>query len=261
MIDTHSHIYEPEFDEDRDEVVLRAREAGVEHILLPNINRESIPRMMNLCQRYPGFCHPMMGLHPEDVKEGYEVLLDEMERLLTSPSHSYIAVGEVGIDLYWDQTYREEQLCAFERQVCWARDYHLPLVIHTRNAHAEVVEVMERHRHEGLKGVFHCFGGSADEARELLSFEGFALGIGGVLTFKKSKLPDALLEAVPLDRIVVETDSPYLAPTPHRGKRNESSYVSEVVAKLANIYNVEVQEADRLTTSTAYRIFCLPNKA
>lgn len=237
-------------------VVERARENGIEYILLPNINADSVRPMLELCSRYPNYCFPMMGLHPEDVKEDYQERLDEMERLLSQP-HPYIAVGEVGLDFYWDDTFREQQLDAFERQVCWARDFGLPLVIHCRSAHRELVETMERHRAEGLSGIFHCFGGTREEAEELLSFDGFVLGIGGVLTYKKSTLPE-VLKTIPLGRIALETDSPYLAPVPYRGKRNESSYIVQVAKRLAEVYACDVSEVDKNTTDTVKRLFHLP---
>lgn len=259
MIDTHSHIYGPEFEDDRDAVVQRALEAGVEYILLPNINADTVQPMLGLCQRYPDCCRPMLGLHPEDVKEDYEEVLAAFERQLfrSDALLPYIAIGEVGLDFYWDATYREQQLSAFERQICWARDLSLPLVIHSRSAHAELTEIMERHRHEQLTGIFHCFGGTEEEARELLSFEGFVLGIGGILTYKKSTLPD-VLKQVPLHRIVLETDAPYLSPVPHRGKRNESAYVAHTLQRLAEVYNSTPAEIDEITTNTAKRIFGLP---
>ena len=256
MIDTHSHIYGPEFDEDRDLVVERARQAGVEAILLPNINADSVLPMLELCRAYPQFCFPMIGLHPEDVREDYQTRLAEMEDLLEKP-HSFLAIGEVGLDFYWDDTFRKQQIEALERQVCWARDYNLPLVIHCRSAHRELVEVMERHRADNLSGIFHCFGGTCEEAAELLSFDGFVLGIGGVLTYKKSTLPE-VLKTVPLERVVMETDSPYLAPVPHRGKRNESAYVVYVAQRLAEVYGCDVSVVDNVTTSTAKRLFGLP---
>ncbi len=254
MIDTHSHIYGPEFAEDRDEVVLRAREAGVEKILLPNVNEETIPLMMALCQAHPGYCYPMMGLHPTDLEDDYLQVLERMHRLLLVPNHPYVAVGEVGLDFYWDDSRKTQQLDAFEMQIEWARDLGLPLMIHSRSAQKELVDIMNAHRKDGLTGVFHCFGGNAEEARELLSFDGFVLGIGGVLTYKKAILPDALRD-VPLERIVLETDSPYLAPVPNRGKRNESSYVRLVAQKLSEIYQVSLAEVEDVTTCNARRIF------
>ncbi|MCF0197492.1 MAG: TatD family hydrolase [Bacteroidaceae bacterium] len=257
MIDTHSHIYDPPFATDIDEVVSRAREAGVRQVLLPNINAESIAPMMALCARHPAYLRPMMGLHPEDVKADYPQVLDRMEALLADPLHPYIAVGEVGLDYYWDKTFAAEQRQAFERQIGWAERHGLPLMIHTRAAHADMVEVMSRHA--ATTGVFHCFGGTADEARQLLQFPGFMLGIGGVLTYKKSPLPQALAEAVPLTRIVLETDAPYLAPAPHRGKRNEPSFLPHVVERLAEVYGTTAREVERQTTANARRVFPMLN--
>ena len=257
MIDTHSHIYGPEFDEDRDAVVARAKEAGVEQILLPNINADTIAPMLDLCGRYPNYCLPMMGLHPEDVHEDFQEVLDGMWQEVSLPSRPYIAIGEVGLDFYWDATYRRQQLDAFEQQVRWARDLGLPLVIHSRNAHRELMGVMERYRSDGLKGIFHCFGGTVAEAHELLSFEGFVLGIGGVLTYKKSSLAGVLSEAVPLERVVLETDSPYLAPVPYRGKRNESAYVVQTMKRLSEVYGRSLSEVENVTTKTAKRLFGL----
>lgn len=255
MIDTHSHIYGPEFDEDRDAVITRAKDAGVTQILLPNINAETIRPMLDLCEKYPSYCYPMMGLHPEDVKEDFQQVLDGMRALLESPN-PYIAIGEVGLDFYWDLSFRKQQLEAFEQQVCWARDYQLPLVIHSRSSHRELVGVMERHRGEGLRGIFHCFGGSKEEATELLSFEGFVLGIGGVLTYKKSTLPE-ILKSVPMERIVLETDAPYLTPVPYRGKRNESAYISYTLQRLAEVYDCLPKRIDETTSATAKHLFAL----
>lgn len=254
MTDTHSHIYGPEFDDDRDAAIRRAREAGVERILLPNISLDTLPPMLDLCRRYPGYCFPMLGLHPEDVKADWAEVLDCMERLLADPAHPYIAVGEVGLDFYWDTTFKREQLAALERQITWARCWRLPLVIHCRSAHRELVEVMARHRDEGLTGIFHCFGGTLDQARELLQFEGFVLGIGGVLTYKKSTLPEVVAR-IPLERMVLETDAPYLAPVPHRGKRNESAYVGETLLRLAQACGKAAFEVEQITEQNVRRIF------
>ena len=254
MTDTHSHIYEPEFDEDRELVVQRARQAGVERILLPNINEASIGPMLSLCDLYPGYCYPMMGLHPEDVADDYSEVLDKMEELLKDPSHPYIAIGEIGLDFYWDASRSRQQIDAFTRQIEWAVRYRLPLMIHSRSAHAELVRSIRPYVSEGLSGVFHCFGGTLDESRELLSFEGFTLGIGGVATFKKSPLPE-ILQSVPLQRIVLETDSPYLAPVPYRGKRNEPAYVAEIMQKMACIYNVLPEEVEKVTNANVKRVF------
>lgn len=250
MIDTHSHIYGPEFDDDREDVIQRALAAGVEKIFLPNINEESIPRMMDVVRQHPDVCRPMMGLHPEDVREDWQQVLGRMATQLDG----MIAVGEVGLDFYWDDTFRKEQLEAFECQVCWARDRSLPLMIHMRKAENELLQIMEKHKAEGLTGVFHCFSGSKETAQRMLRHEGFALGIGGVATFRNSHLSETLM-SVPLDRIVLETDSPYLSPVPFRGQRNEPSYVEKVAEFLANIYNVSLEELNEITVATTTRIF------
>lgn len=250
MIDTHSHIYGPEFDDDRAEVLQRAMQAGIDKVLLPNINEDSIARMLQVSREFPDVCYPMMGLHPEDVKEDWMQVLDRMESQLDG----MIAIGEVGLDFYWDATYRKEQIEAFERQICWARELDLPLVVHMRKAEPELLEAMDRHKSDGLRGVFHCFGGSKETAARMLKHEGFVLGIGGVVTFKNSRLAETL-QYVPLDRIVLETDAPYLAPAPCRGKRNEPSYVAHVARFLTNIYNVSVEEINAVTNLTVKRVF------
>ncbi len=254
MTDTHSHIYGPEFDADRPEVVERARQRGVGRILLPNINLGSVEPMLSLCRQHPGYCHPMMGLHPEDVREDWEQELDHMEALLCQPNHPYIAVGEVGLDLYWDQTYREQQVAAFRRQVGWAVRMSLPLVIHCRNAQPLLVQVLRDFDESKLTGIFHCFGGSLAEARELLSFPGFCLGIGGVLTYKKSTLPE-VVRNVPIDRLVLETDAPYLAPVPHRGERNESAYVMDTAQRLAQETGLTLEQVEKQTEINVLRLF------
>ena len=254
MIDTHSHIYEPPFNADRKEVIQRARQAGVEYILLPNINADSIAPMLDMCQRYPGYCFPMLGLHPEDIEEDYKQVLADMKAMLEEPNHPYIAIGEVGLDYYWDKSKIKEQDEVFHTQIEWAIEYNLPLMIHSRSSHRQLVAAISEYKDEPLSGVFHCFGGTIEEAQELLQFPGFALGIGGVVTYKNSSLPE-VLTTVPLERIVLETDSPYLTPVPYRGKRNESAYVVEVLRKVAHIYNVSEQEAEDITNSNAKRIF------
>ena len=254
MIDTHSHIYEPPFIADREEVIQRARQAGVECILLPNINAGSIAPMLDMCRRYPGYCFPMLGLHPEDIEENYRQVLADMKALLEAPDHPYIAIGEVGLDYYWDKTKVKEQEETFRTQIEWAIAYHLPLMIHSRSAHRQLVTAISEYKGEALSGVFHCFGGSKEEAQELLQFPDFMLGIGGVVTYKNSHLAETLA-SVPLERIVLETDAPYLAPVPYRGKRNESAYVVEVLRKIAHIYNVSEQQAEDITNSNAKRIF------
>ena len=255
FIDTHTHVYTEEFDADRAAVIARAREAGALHLLLPNIDAASVRPMLSLCEAEPSLCRPMMGLHPTELPADPGPVLDEMEAMLRRPGHPFVAVGEVGVDLYWDDSRRAEQLDVFRRQALWAAELSLPLVVHTRSAHREVVEVL-RPLAARLTGVFHCFGGTAEEADELLSlFPGFVLGIGGVLTFKKSTLPATLRAAVPLDRIVVETDAPYLAPTPHRGQRNEPSYVPLILQKLAETYDVPLPQLEQRLLQTTRRIF------
>ena len=194
----------------------------------------------------------MIGLHPEEVKTDYQSQLDQMLAMLETNPTLFTAIGEVGLDFYWDETYRKEQIDAFEQQIEWAVRFDMPLMIHARNAFQELTEMMETHRNENLKGVFHCFTGTEDEARKLLTFEGFKLGIGGVLTFKKSTLPQVLKNAVPLSRIVVETDAPYLAPVPHRGKRNESAFIIEIIKRLTEIYACNWENIAIETQKNAY---------
>lgn len=255
IIDTHAHLYGEEFTEDIDQVLERARENGVGKIFLPNIDGSSIGEMNRLVEKYPGYLYPMMGLHPTDLTEDYQQVLRRMEELVAAPGHPYIGIGEVGLDYYWDDSMKKEQLAAFDFQVQLALKYDLPLMIHSRSAHADLVRVLQVYREEPLRGVFHSFVGTPDEAAELLSFEHFALGINGIVTFKKSDLPATLSAAVPVQRLVLETDSPYLAPVPWRGKRNESSYLPQVVRKLSEIYTLSEEEVIRYTTETALKIF------
>ena len=255
FIDTHTHIYTEEFNADRTEVVRRATEAGADMLLLPNIDEASIAPMLDLCKEYPTLCRPMMGLHPTELPADPYPLLERMEAMLTADGSPFVAVGEVGIDLYWDDTRRDEQIATFRLQAEWAAKLGLPLMVHSRSAHRELVDTILPLRHD-LCGVFHCFGGSDEEARELLTtFPGFVLGIGGVLTFKKSKLPAVLHAAVPADRIVVETDAPYLAPTPHRGSRNEPAFAALVVEKLAEVYSLPCEEMEQLLLANTLRTF------
>lgn len=256
FIDTHTHIYTEEFDADRTEVVQRAVLAGARALLLPNIDEGSLPAMLKLANAYPALCYPMLGLHPTELPPDPQPLLNRMEQLLTDPHHPYVAVGEVGIDLYWDDSRREEQLQVFARQAEWAVRFGLPLVVHMRAAQPEVVSTLQPLA-DRLTGVFHCFGGTLSEAEELLhTFPGFYLGIGGILTFKKSTLPAVLHAAVPLERIVIETDAPYLAPTPYRGSRNEPAYLPLVIHKLAEIYECSPEHvSQQLLTNTLH---CFP---
>ena len=312
MIDTHSHLDGPEFAEDLEQTLLRAKAAGVEKIFVPGICWADTPRLLEICNTHAGLLYPMVDLHPENIMdEDYHEVLEKMERLIAeSVAESegmniasaesegmnaalaetegmniasaetegmnaalaetegmpyackkhiakapIIGIGEVGLDLYWDDTHKSEQMEVLESQLQWAEKYRLPLMIHSRNAHAELMEIMERHRSSNLTGVFHCFTGTPDEARDLLSFPGFMLGIGGVVTFKKSTLRETIKEAVPLSRIVLETDSPYMAPVPNRGKRNESAYVKNVAEMLADVFGLDLHTIVLHTTENALKVF------
>ena len=254
-IDTHSHLDDKDFADDLDAVIQRAKDAGVETILIPNINLQGLQHLTDICKQHPQYLYPMIGLHPEEVKEGYQQELDQMHDILASNPNQYVAIGEIGLDFYWDDTYRNEQLDAFEQQINWAIEFDKPLMIHSRNAHRELCNIMEKYRDANLAGVFHCFTGTADEARQLLTFESFKLGIGGVATFKKSTLPEVLKNEVPLSRIVLETDAPYLAPVPYRGKRNESSFITAIVGCLSAIYGCEPQNIAVETKKNAFFLF------
>lgn len=256
IIDTHSHLFVEEFGKDRSEVMRRAREAGIVHILMPNIDLASVAPMLGVCAEYEGYCHPMIGLHPTEVNAGYRDVLAQMKAMLDSSPQTFVAVGEVGLDFYWDVTYKKEQLAVLDEQIAWALEYDLPVVIHSREAFPELYALFSHYKDAPLRGVFHSFTGTADEAQALLEFSGFMLGINGVVTFKKSTLPEALRE-VPLSRLVVETDSPYLAPVPYRGKRNESAYVVRVVEKLAEIYGVRPEVVAEQTYANAVELFRL----
>ena len=254
MIDTHSHIFSEEFKEDLPEVIARAKEIGVEKIFMPNIDDTSVEDMLSVCQAYPGYCFPMIGFHPTSL-EGPDAIykVKEMKKRLVE-GHPYIAIGEVGLDLYWDKTWLKEQQQILDEQIQWALEWKLPLVIHCREAFPELFQILEPYKHTELTGVFHSFTGTLDEARELMDYSRFMIGINGVVTFKKSTLPEVLKE-VPLSKLVLETDSPYLAPVPFRGKRNETSYVKRVAVKLAELYGMEIGEVERQTTENALKVF------
>ncbi len=251
FIDTHSHLDGAEFDADRDEAVMRAKAAGVSKVFVPAIDLPSVGTVLATCDRYPGFAYPMIGLHPEEVKPDFKDVLAEMRRLM---SPRFIAIGEVGLDYYWSREYEKEQLEAFEEEVRWSVEYRLPLMIHCRKAQQDMVRVLKRYERELPGGVFHCFTGNANEAEELLRFDKFVLGIGGVLTFKKSHLPE-VLPNIPLSRIVLETDAPYMAPVPMRGERNESAFVAFVLKKMAECYGVSEEDVARQTNANVERVF------
>ena len=263
MIDTHSHIDGQEFAEDLEMVIQRAKDAGVKKIFVPGICLKDTQHLIDVCNAYPNYLYPMIGLHPENIMdENYNHALDELEQIIThfitsdTPSHpKIIAIGEVGLDFYWDDTHKTEQIEVFERQIEWAEKYQLPLIIHSRNAHTELMEIMEKHRGSNLRGIFHCFTGTENEARDLLSFPNFMIGIGGVLTFKKSTLPEVVKNTIPLSRIVLETDSPYMAPAPNRGKRNESAFVKFVAEKLCEVLGVDFDTIVHQTTENVSKVF------
>ena len=253
MIDTHSHLFVEEFSEDLPQVVQRAKDAGVERVFMPNIDDGSFENMMKVCAQFPGYCYSMLGFHPTSVDASSMGKVLQMKKHLVV-GHPFIAIGEVGLDLYWDKTFLREQQEVLDEQIQWALEWHLPLVIHCREAFPELFNVLKPYRTVGLKGVFHSFTGTADEAQQALEYDNFMLGINGVVTFKKSVLPEVLVQ-VPLERLVLETDSPYLAPVPFRGKRNESAFVGKVAEKLADIYGISVAEVCSITSKNALKVF------
>lgn len=251
ITDTHTHLYSEEFSEDRDEMIARALEAGIKRFFIPAIDSTYAPAMFELENSYPEHIFLMTGLHPTHVKENFREELDFVKRELQR--RKYYAVGEIGIDLYWDTSTLEIQQEAFQAQIQLAKKHKLPIVIHCRNAFDEVFEVLEKEKSDDLFGIFHCFTGNRDQAQQALSYN-MKLGIGGVVTFKNGKI-DRFLNEIPLEEIVLETDSPYLAPTPYRGKRNESLYITKVLDKVAAIYNLPKEEVAQVTTSNSKDIF------
>ena len=254
-IDTHCHLDGEEFAQDRDAVVQRARETGCKAIFLPAIDVASCHTVLDVCAQYPDYCRPMLGLHPEEVRADWRDQLLAIRHLLLSVSPKPIAIGEIGLDYYWSREFEHEQLEAFEEQVRWAVDMQLPLMIHCRKAQNEMVQIIKKYAQDLPGGVFHCFTGNEHEARQLLEFPQFVLGIGGVLTFKMSHLPETLAAIVPLDRIVLETDAPYMAPVPMRGQRNESSFIRHIITRMAEAYSVSEEEICRQTNENVNRVF------
>ena len=251
MIDTHTHLYSEEFDKDRAEMIARAKAAGVTRCFIPAIDSSYTERMFQLKNEYPDYVFLMNGLHPCNVKENYKEELTHVENLM--PTHSFCAIGEIGIDLYWDKTFLKEQQEAFTWQIQLAKKHQLPIVIHCREAFEEVFEVLESEKGDDLFGIFHCFSGTEAQAHRAIGY-GLHLGIGGVVTFKNGNI-DKFLKNIDLQYIVLETDSPYLAPVPYRGKRNESAYIVQVADKLSDIYELPVDEIKRITTENATKIF------
>ena len=261
LIDTHCHVYDEAFREDLPQVMERAREAGLEYLLLPNINPETLPSLLDVCRTWPDMCRPMIGLHPEDLAADYHSQLSTLKTLLDQDRaeggvRRYIGIGETGLDLYWDKTRLTDQKDAFRIQIEWALEYDLPIIIHSRDAFNELDSVMSHYKDSGLRGIFHCFSGSETEAQALMQYSGFMFGIGGVLTYKKSTLPQ-VLPIIPLDRVVLETDCPYLPPVPFRGKRNEPSYIVNTAQAMAQAYGMSLEEVVSITSDNARRLFRL----
>lgn len=267
IVDTHTHLDGEEFDEDRSEVILRAKEAGVGMVFLPAIDVKTSEAVLKLSHEYPGYAYPMVGLHPEEVKADWKEQLKKIEAILDEHltavdglngikyKSDYIAIGEIGLDFYWSREFEKEQLEAFEKQVEWSCETGLPLMIHCRKAQNEMLHILRKWKDKLPGGVFHCFTGNQQEAKELLEYANFVLGIGGVSTFKSSHLREDLPAAVPLERIVLETDSPYMAPVPYRGKRNESAFVVQVMKTLATAYGVSEEEVAKVTNQNVERVF------
>lgn len=253
LIDTHSHLFLEEFSEDLPQVIERARSAGITHIFMPNSDSTTIDSMLSVCNAYKDYCFPMIGLHPTSVNADYEKELEIVARELKS-FNKYIAIGEIGMDLYWDKTFLKEQQIALDKQINWALEYDLPVVIHCRDAFDYIYNVLEPYKNTSLKGIFHSFTGTDDEAARILEFSGFLIGINGVVTFKKSHLPEVLTK-IPLEKIVLETDSPYLTPVPNRGKRNESAYVKDTLMKISEIYRMSPETVGSVTSENALKVF------
>ncbi|MDA9666030.1 TatD family hydrolase [Bacteroidota bacterium] len=251
-IDTHTHIYLKDFDEDRKQIIKECLDSGVNKLLLPNIDKSSIADVIKTCELYKDICYPMVGLHPCYVKDSYEDDLNYLKPIIKTIDT--IAIGEIGIDLYWDKSNLENQRKAFMTQINWAKEFKLPIVIHARDSYNEIFEVLDQLNDENLKGIFHCFSSTLEDADRILNYGGFKLGIGGVVTFKNSGL-DKVVKNVDIKNIVLETDSPYLTPNPFRGTRNKSSYIPIIANKLSDIYEISSEEIGNITSKNAKEIF------
>ena len=251
FIDTHTHIYDEQLQPDRDATIQRAIDAGVELMYMPNCDSTTIAGMMDIAETWKDNCLPMMGLHPVYVKENYKEELAIVDQWLAR--HRFSAIGEIGLDYYWDLTYKEQQKEAFELQIDWALQHDLPIVIHSRESTQDCIDIVRKKQNGKLKGIFHCFGGSMDEAKQIIEL-GLYLGIGGVVTFKKAGLAE-VVQDISLEHLILETDAPYLAPVPYRGKRNESSYIPLVAAKIAELKNTDISEIARIATENAEKVF------
>jgi len=251
--DTHAHLYLEEFDADRDQMMQRAEKAGVSHLFLPNIDSTSVKQMLKVCETWPHLCYPMMGLHPTSVRANYLDELDMVRKYLKDTAYRFYGVGEIGIDLYWDKTFQKEQTEAFNLQLGLALEHKLPVAIHTRNSMEVTLKIMEDRNDIGLRGVFHCYSGDVSQAKRAVNMR-FYLGIGGVITYKKSGLAE-VVAAMPLEFLLLETDAPFLPPVPHRGKRNESSYIPLIAQKVAEIKGVTLEKVAEVTTANAMKLF------
>ena len=253
FVDTHAHIYLDDFKDDLAEVISRAKNRGISTILMPAIDISSHPVMLQKEQTFPASCRSMMGLHPCSVKDDYQMELAQVEDFLSK--RKFVAIGEIGLDFYWDISFKSQQYDAFQRQIDWALHYDIPIAIHSRSAVDECIKVVQDNQDGKLKGVFHCFSGTVDQARKIIEL-GFYLGIGGVVTYKNSGL-DKVMDEIPLDHVILETDAPYLSPVPYRGKRTESAYITLVAEKLAEIKNIPIDEVANITTRNAEKLFGL----
>jgi TatD DNase family protein len=252
-VDSHAHIYLSEFDKDREEVIARSKEVGVNRVLMPAVDSSTHEGMIKLEEEHPDICISMMGLHPVSVKGNYEEELRLVKKYLSQ--RKFVAIGEIGLDFYWDISFKDQQYVAFQRQVEWALQYDIPISIHSRNATDECIEVVQKHQNGSLKGVFHCFSGTIGQAQKVIN-AGFYLGIGGVLTFKNAGL-DKVIKEVNLAHVILETDAPYLAPVPYRGKRNECSYIPLIAQKLADIKETSIEKIAAITTANTEKLFAL----
>lgn len=253
LVDSHSHLFLEDFQVDLPQVMMRAQMAGVTHIFMPNIDSTTIKPMLRVCSQYKGYCFPMIGLHPTSVNAGFKEELAIVSEHLAKPN-DYVAIGEIGMDLYWDKTFLKEQQLVFQQQIEWALEYKLPIVIHCREAFDYIYDILKQYKASSLKGIFHSFTGTLDEVLHVLEFSNFSIGINGVVTFKKSNLPE-VLQVIPLERIVLETDSPYLTPVPNRGKRNESANIKDTLLKVAEIYGKTPEEVGCMTSENALKVF------
>jgi len=253
FIDTHTHLFSDQFKDDVDQVIEKALGLGVEKFYLPNIDLASINRMYEISDRYPENCFPMMGLHPCSVKEDYQEVLPKLKAELDS-GRSFSAVGEIGLDYHWDLTFKEQQKEALRIQIEWAKEKKIPIVLHTRNSFDDTLEIVQELNDENLSGIFHCFTGTVEEAEKVFELENFYLGIGGVITFKNSGV-DKIVAQLPIEKLLLETDSPYLAPTPFRGKRNESTYIPNIAQKVADTMNLTLEQVAKHTSDNAKKIF------